>query len=77
MKVLKSEKQELIKANDFFCIHFYYQSIFKMYLFLVQSEGQFQTLSDINSKLRCLRFIYSKKATKFCEIFTLLLTGTT
>ena len=24
-----------------------------------------------------LKFIYSEKATKFCEIFTLLLTGTT
>ena len=27
--------------------------------------------------LRVLKFIYSEKATKFCEIFTLLLTGTT
>ena len=25
----------------------------------------------------CLKFIYSEKATKFCEISTLLLTGTT
>ena len=25
----------------------------------------------------CLKFIYSEKAAKFCEIFTLLLTGTT
>ena len=27
--------------------------------------------------LCALKFIYSEKATKFCEIFTLLLTGTT
>ena len=27
--------------------------------------------------LKYLKFIYSEKATKFCEIFTLLLTGTT
>ena len=32
----------------------------------------------VNSMLKCLfKFIYSEKATKFCEIFTLLLTGTT
>ena len=33
-----------------------------------------------SSKILCfvlLKFIYSEKATKFCEIFTLLLTGTT
>ena len=29
------------------------------------------------SKYFLLKFIYSEKATKFCEIFTLLLTGTT
>ena len=32
---------------------------------------------SINSVLVTLKFIYSEKATKFCEIFTLLLTGTT
>jgi hypothetical protein len=30
-----------------------------------------------NSSRQMLKFIYSEKATKFCEIFTLLLTGTT
>ena len=29
------------------------------------------------TKFKILKFIYSEKATKFCEIFTLLLTGTT
>ena len=29
------------------------------------------------SKKSCLKFTYSEKATNFCEIFTLLLTGTT
>ena len=28
----------------------------------------------IGKKMFCLKFIYSEKATKFCEIFTLLLT---
>ena len=30
-----------------------------------------------NSNIYVAKFIYSKKATKFCEISTLLLTGTT
>ena len=29
-----------------------------------------------NAQMTYVKFIYSEKATKFCEIFTLLLTGT-
>ena len=32
---------------------------------------------DLKPAVSKLKFIYSEKATKFCEIFTLLLTGTT
>ena len=36
----------------------------------VQSRGEYLEVLG-------LKFIYSEKATKFCKIFTLLLTGTT
>ena len=37
----------------------------------------FSFFSNMIAKNMVLKFIYSEKATKFCEIFTLLLTGTT
>ena len=36
-----------------------------------------QFIQEILNRLDSLKFIYSENATKFCEIFTLLLTGTT
>ena len=45
---------------------------------LKQSQSSiFMTLFSISFIYRFIKFIYSEKATKFCEIFTLLLTGTT
>ena len=37
---------------------------------------KFLPIIDMNMGLECLKFIYSEKATTFCEIFILLLTGT-
>ena len=37
-------------------------------------DMHFKNLKDINPTLFLLKFIYSEKATKFCEIFPLLLT---
>ena len=34
-------------------------------------------ISNQHDNVPLLKFIYSEKATKFCDIFTLLLTGTT
>ena len=34
-------------------------------------------LEDFETQFFIVRFIYSEKATKYCEIFTSLLTGTT
>ena len=34
-------------------------------------------VSSLRRRYYDLKFIYSEKATKFCEIFTLLFTGTT
>ena len=36
-----------------------------------------ETFDLVFAEIKCLKFIYSEKATKFCEISTLLLTGTT
>jgi hypothetical protein len=37
----------------------------------------FAKKGDFGLSYSPVKFIYSEKATKFCEIFTLLLTGTT
>ena len=37
----------------------------------------FYSWAKSNFKILVVKFIYSEKATKFCEIFTLLLTDTT
>ena len=39
--------------------------------------GSFDQLMYNNAIKKIAKFIYSEKATKFCKIFTLLLTGTT
>ena len=47
--------------------------IFRNHLY----RDRFKTVVSRNSKTFSVKFIYSEKATKFCQIFTLLLTGTT
>ena len=44
---------------------------------LTNPEFQFSQFQVLQSGFIFLKFIYSEKATKFCEIFTLLLNGTT
>ena len=49
---------------------------FKSRVYLALCPNKFTSFPKINAIL-WLKFIYSEKATKFCKIFTLLLTGTT
>ena len=42
---------------------------------LVMAVEELQKKTQPSSNSSNLKFIYSEKATKFCEIFTLLLTG--
>ena len=51
------------------CFLFLFQTVFKTLTFLFNVKQMLMIL--------LLKFIYSEKATKFCKIFTLLLTGAT
>ena len=47
------------------------------HVLLSEHHYQFQLPSAVKMDGIYVKFIYSEKATKFCEIFTLLLSGTT
>ena len=71
-KKLESFLSPPVKGNTF--IKSYYDGlvfIFPKVILITRIEGTIPTAKVIQVK-----FIYSEKATKFCEISTLLLTGT-
>ena len=49
----------------------------KMFYSFIDNPGLESFFKDKSSQKVIVKIIYSEKATKICEIFTLLLTGTT
>ena len=72
-------------SQNIMTVFFYlFSKVSHFYSRLQNKHGQKKTLTNKNkqtnkkriSKIKELKLIYSEKATKFCGIFTLLLTGT-
>ena len=85
-KLYESQKrfaQLLVTKGVKNCLRYIWRELTYFYylcMYIVCSWGCHFCVST-TQRLECivshLKFIYSEKATKFCEIFTLLLTGTT
>ena len=60
----------LVKIDNMYCKHYYR---IHLYVLLVYNQA-FLKAYLVMYRAKSIKFIYSEKATKFCEIFPLLLT---